>query len=209
MYTIRSDGKRQELKTWDDARAALATDRASSIPAEEIAHIAAVARHRSELAHEKLYGDERFREILDEVTIEGPQAVPSMSYAEAVVGFAQAANALADQVGVPRTKLDKDAEALATGPRLRHVIEKWKRHKVEEKGRPTPHHRAVERLWNEFVKQVGNVFAPELSPAHFRRFHFRAAHEGKKCSSSQWQYDRVSRVRSVIKSVRKKYPEWP
>ena len=124
FYIIGSDGKRQESKTWNEAHAALATERANSIPPGELSRIAAVARHRGDLAHEKLYGDARLRETLNEVTIGGPQVIPSVSYAEAVVGFAEAANALADQVGVPRMKIDKDVDALAAGPRLRHVIEK-------------------------------------------------------------------------------------
>ncbi|MFH0981615.1 MAG: tyrosine-type recombinase/integrase [Planctomycetota bacterium] len=209
FYIIPSDGHRQEYKTWDDARAALATQWAKSISAEELARMAAVAQYRGDLAYATLHSDSRFRAMLDGVTIEGPLVVPSMSYAETVVSYAETANALADQVGVPRMRIEKDPKTLATGPRLRHVIERWTKHKTEEKGRVTPHHCAVERLWSEFVKQVGNVFVAELSPEHFRRFHSWVAREGKKWSSSQWQHDRVSKVKSVITFVRKKYPEWP
>lgn len=35
------------------------------------------------------------------------------------------------------------------------------------------------------------------------------AREGAKYSSAQWQHDRVSRVKSVIGYVKRKYPEWP
>ncbi|GAG02109.1 unnamed protein product, partial [marine sediment metagenome] len=192
FYIIRSDGKRQEFRTWEDARAGLATEMANSIPAEELARMAAVARYRSDLAHQKLHGDKRFRAILDKVIIAGPQVVPSMSYAEAVVRFAETANALADQVDVPRMKIDVDPDTPTGGPRLRDVIQRWKQHKAEEAGgRVTRHHRDGERLWGEFVKQVGNVFVTQLCPAHFRRFHSWLAREGAKYSS-KWQGSRVA-----------------
>ncbi len=210
FYVIASDGKRQEFKTWDEARAALATERANSIPSAELSRIVAVARHRSNLAYERLYGDARLREILDEVTIAGPQVVSSAPYAETVVGFAEAANALADQVGVPRMKIDRDLDALATGPRLRHVIEKWEHHKVEELGgRVTSNIRDVRRHWKQFVEQVKNIHVAELSPSHFRKFHSWLAREGAKYSSTQWRHDRASNIKSVITFVKKKYPEWP
>lgn len=209
FYIIRSDGQRQEFRTWEDARAGLATERANSIPAEELARMAAVARYRSDLTHEKLYGDARLRETLSEITIGGPQVIPSVSCAEAVVGFAEAANALADQVGVPRMKIGVDPDTPTGGPRLRDVIQRWKQHKAEEAGgRATQHHRDSERLWGEFVKQVGNVFITQLSPAHFRRFHSWLAREGGKYSS-KWQGSRVAIVKGVLRFVRKRYPEWP
>ncbi len=209
FYIIRSDGKRQEFRTWEDARAGLATEKANSIPTEELARIAAVARYRSDLAHEALYGDARFHEILDEMTIGGPQIVQSVSHAEAVVGFAEAANTLADQVDVPRMKIGVDPVTPIGGPRLRDVIQKWKQHKVEEAGgRTTRHHGDGERLWGEFVKQVGNLFIAQLSPAHFRTFHSWVAREGAK-HSPKWQGSRVAIVKGVLRFVRKRYPEWP
>ena len=209
FYIIRSDGTRQEYQTWDQARAALVTERANSIPAEELARMEAVARYRDDLARLRLITDPEWRARFDGMMFAGPVVLRGRTHAEAVVSFAESANAWADHVGVPRMKLEKDAAALPGGPRMRDVIERWKKHMVERKGEQSPHHRAVERLWDEFVKQVGNVFVAELSPEHFRRFHSWVAREGKKRSSSQWEHDRVSRVKSVITFVRRKYPEWP
>ena len=53
-YIIRSDGKRQEFKNGDDASAAPATQQATSIPAEKLSRLQAIARYRGYLAYETL-----------------------------------------------------------------------------------------------------------------------------------------------------------
>ncbi len=76
LYIIASGGKRQEFKTWKEARAALATERANSISPEELPRIAAVARHRGDLAREKLYGDAQLGETLSKPRKRRPRSVP-------------------------------------------------------------------------------------------------------------------------------------
>ena len=58
---------------------------------------------------------------MSRITVGIPAVFPATSRTVAVVGFAEAANALADKVGVPRMKIEQDAGVLATGPRLREI----------------------------------------------------------------------------------------
>lgn len=210
FYIILPGGGRQEFKTWDEARAALATALADSIPADELSRIAALARHRSDLAHEKLKGDERYQQWLNEpLPDSGPLVIRGGSYAQDVIRFAEAANGLADRLGVPRMTLEKALDAPASGTRLRDVIKLWEEAKLTQNRHSTQHHQTVKRYWAEFIKEVGNIFVAQLSPAHFRKFHAWTARESAKRHWSRAQYDRVRVVKSVIRYVRRKYPEWP
>jgi integrase len=209
FYITLDHGARQEFRSWEDARAAFVTAQANAMPAEELARIAAIARYRSDLAQRRLYDDERYAHLRDEPIMVRGGIVPGGPSAGTILSFAESANALADQLGVPRVEIERSRDALGTGPRLVDIIEAFTRHKKEEKGRLTPHHREVARRWGWFVGQVGNLFVAQLQPQHFRVFHSWAAREGSKRQSAKWQKDTVETVKSVLKYVRRKYPEWP
>jgi integrase len=56
---------------------------------------------------------------------------------------------------------------------------------------------------------VGNLYVSQVSPAHFRKYHSWASRESTQRTCGKWFNDHVATVKSVIKFVRKKYPEWP
>ena len=169
-HVIRSSGERQEFRTWAEARAVHAAGPADSIPAGELARMAALARYRRDLAHQVIMADDRYRELRELTMIDGPIVARANSDAELVVGLSRAANALADDLGVPRLRIDEDRQAVSTGPRLLDVIRVWKQHKKEGK-QLTQHRCAIKRYWREFVDQVDNLFVAQFSPGHFRRLH--------------------------------------
>ena len=59
------------------------------------------------------------------------------------------------------------------------------------------------------MRQTGDVLIAELAPGHFGKFHSWVAGEGARWQSWPRQRDRLTRVKSVLKYVRRKYAEWP
>lgn len=57
FYIILPDDRRQEFRTWEQARAAHCTGMADAIPPQELARIEALGRYRSDLVHERLCSD--------------------------------------------------------------------------------------------------------------------------------------------------------
>ena len=209
FYVIQADGNRREFRTWDDARAAFLTAQANAMPPEELARIAAIAQYRRDLAYQRLLNDPKYAEVMNRPIIPSSNPPLGGSFAETAVSAANVANTLADLVGVPRIKLEADQAAPAGGPQLLDVISAFERHKKSEKGQHTQHHREVARRWGRFVKVVGNLFVAQLQPQHFREFHSWVLREAPKRQSAKWHNDAVKTVKSVLKYVRRKYPEWP
>lgn len=221
FYIIASDGKRQEFRTWDDAHAAYVSARADKnpkylipVPMPQKPTGSYPPRIRlpglpppeflsSGPVHKKNVGTRTTRryEFIDE----------SVATEWLRTHLMADAKGLAKKVAVPAlATIDTSVSLPKGGPRLRDVIDRWEQHKVEESGgRVTSYIRDVKRHWKQFVERVKNIHVAKLSPSHFRTFHSWLAREGAEYSSTQWQHDRASNIKSVVMFVRKKYPEWP
>ncbi len=208
FYIILPGGKRQEFSTWEDAHAALATLEADTLPPGDMEKIVGAANVRRALALDYLAKSAAFADLMHTPTIEG-LVMQGGSFAAAALGAAKAGNALADIVGIPKQAVVEVNDRPASGPRLGDIIARWTEHKMEEKGEVRRHQREVAKRWQTFVTQVGNLYVGQISPAHFRTYHSWASRESASRTCGKWFNDHVTTVKSVLRFVRKKYPEWP
>ncbi len=220
FYIILNGGRRPEFKTWGDARAAY-------LSAHEEKQVKYLAPVQMPLRDPRFDIPKVRLPSLPPPVLTAPGTLAANDAGKqlttcqfvdeslAVEWFRQrlAADpkALAATVGVPAlARIDSNPKLAKGGPRLADVIKKWEQHKVEDAGgHVTSYILDVKRHWKQFVAQAKDTRVAELDSAHFRGFHSWLALEGAKYSSAQWRLDRAKHVKSVIKYVRKKYPEWP
>ena len=211
-YTITGSHRRYH-KSLEEARGAYwaaqartltDVDRAKLNAKAEIRHAIALERLREQGGNGPSRADDAMMErVVERILVEGD---PGWWQSLAV------RNTLADELDVPAVEID-DGTAVSTlavaTQRLSTVLAEWARLKrAGNNGVDTRNIKEVSRIFNQFVKCVGNVPVNQLTSAQFRKWRELILKSAQKRSSGKWSNDRHAAVKRVFRFVRRHNSDW-
>lgn len=225
FYIIDQTGRRVYSTDWREARANYQAQLLRDMDDVARARMLAETDVRHAIALRQLQAHPLYEEISRGVAVEGGVVMEGdLAMAESL----EAANHLADMLGVPKQRVLEDnsvsgAVSTVSNPKLSAVGEAWLKGKLNEDGLDyiaprqrsslkrsplTQHMRNTMGRWQLFTKCIGDVRIGELAPAHFRKWKEWADRESARRASGRWHSGLMTAVKTVFNYCLRHYPDW-